>query len=73
MANPALRKGPCLNCEARHPACWGECEKYKAYHERNEGIKKEMTRGKEADAMTRQRVERKKKIAKRWKWERWIK
>lgn len=32
-------KAPCKDCPERREACWGQCEKYKAYKERVAEIK----------------------------------
>ena len=31
---------PCKNCTDRHEACWGECEKYKAWKSRLDEVNK---------------------------------
>ena len=42
---------PCKDCTERHIACHSECEKYKAYKENYEQIKKDIR--KEADIQNR--------------------
>lgn len=33
-------KPPCKDCADRHEACWGKCEKYKAWKERLDEVNK---------------------------------
>ena len=46
--DPVTReKPPCKDCADRHEACWGKCEKYKAWKSRLDELNK---RRKEYDA-----------------------
>ena len=39
--DPVTRKiSPCKDCKERHEACWGKCEKYKAWKSRLEEVNK---------------------------------
>lgn len=43
---------PCKNCPDRHEACWGHCEKYKAwkaeYQKEQEAVKERKMRDRES-------------------------
>lgn len=45
-------KAPCKNCPDRHEACWGHCEKYKAwiaeYHKEQAAEKERKLRDRES-------------------------
>lgn len=45
--SPTREKPPCKDCADRHEACWGKCEKYKAWKARLDEVNK---RRKEYDA-----------------------
>lgn len=31
-----VRDGPCYVCPDRHEACWGECDRYRAWKDKND-------------------------------------
>lgn len=41
-------KIPCQNCEDRHRNCWSECDRYKAYKDEHEEVKKFLYKSDEA-------------------------
>lgn len=43
-------KGPCMNCERRHPGCHNKCPDYQAYKERAEDRKALERKRKEDDS-----------------------
>ena len=40
IESPIRDKPPCKGCEERHEACWGQCEKYKAWKSRLDELNK---------------------------------
>ena len=39
--DPVIREmSPCKGCTERHEACWGKCEKYKAWKSRLDEVNK---------------------------------
>ena len=38
--SPTREKPPCKDCADRHEACWGKCEKYKAWKARLDEVNK---------------------------------
>lgn len=39
--DPATREvSPCKDCKERHEACWGKCDKYKAWKSRLDELNK---------------------------------
>ena len=38
--SPTREKPPCQYCADRHEACWGKCEKYKAWKSRLDEVNK---------------------------------
>ena len=40
LDNPIRDKPPCKDCTDRREACWGKCEKYKAWKSRLDEINK---------------------------------
>ena len=39
--DPVTREiSPCKDCKKRHEACWGKCEKYKAWKSRLDEVNK---------------------------------
>ena len=38
--SPTREKPPCKDCTNRHEACWGKCEKYKAWKARLDEVNK---------------------------------
>ena len=38
--SPIRDKPPCKGCVERHEACWGKCEKYKAWKSRLDEVNK---------------------------------
>lgn len=43
-------QGPCKDCEDRSTACWGVCEKYKAYREELKEYHRKLYSGRAANA-----------------------
>ena len=39
--SPVRDKPPCKGCTERHEACWGKCEKYKAWKSNLENVNAE--------------------------------
>lgn len=40
IESPIRDKPPCKDCTDRHEACWGKCEKYKAWKSRLDEVNK---------------------------------